>query len=162
MLHRYTCTLAVSPFGTCCTSAVREIGLQYALDAAELCNKWVAFSKQHNDCDMDIESLDRWENQVSYVWLLFCDNSHPLVVASFLLSLCFHDTALKQKSSTNWGRTGIIHCWGFIQDFFLGKGIVDACNGRMHVSVHSLGFCRFSPNSGHIQGQETSDSAVIH
>ena len=84
-VNRYICSLAVSPFGTCCTSAVREIGLQHALDAGELCNEWVAFSKQHNDCDMDTESLDRWENQVSYIWLLFCDNSHPLSVSSFLL-----------------------------------------------------------------------------
>ena len=88
---------------------MKEIGLQYALDAGELCNEWVAFSKQHNDCDMDTESLDRWESQVSYVCLLFCDNSHPLSVASFLLFFLLSDTTLKQKSSTSWRRTGIIH-----------------------------------------------------
>ena len=84
----YICSLAVSPFGMYCTSAVREIGLQHALDAGELCNEWVAFSKQHNDCDMDTESLDRWENQVSYVWLLFCDNSHP-PLCSLVFTLLF-------------------------------------------------------------------------
>ena len=35
----------------------------------------------------------------------------------------------------------------FIQDFFLGVGNVDACNGHMHVSIHPIGFSR---NSGQI------------
>jgi len=43
---------------------VREIALKYGLGAAELCNEWVAFSKQHDDCDMNAESVERWENQL--------------------------------------------------------------------------------------------------
>ena len=44
---------------------MREIGLKYGLGAGELCNEWVAFSKQHDDCDMNAESVERWENQVT-------------------------------------------------------------------------------------------------
>ena len=32
------------------------------------------------------------------------------------------------------------HNIGFIQDFFLGVGNVDACNRRMRVLIHPLGF----------------------
>ena len=95
--------------------------MQYALDAAELCNEWVAFSKQHNDCDMDIESLDRWENQVSYVWLLFCDNSHPLVVASFLLSLWFHDACIEAEEQYKLGKNWHRSLLGFHTGFFPWK-----------------------------------------
>ena len=48
-----------------CSCAVREIGVKYSLDAGELCNEWVAFSKQHNECAMDAESTEIWENQVT-------------------------------------------------------------------------------------------------
>ena len=46
--------------------------------------------------------------------------------------------------------------------FILGGGNVDARRGCMCVSLHPLGFCSFQWNSGHISGQEMSDSAMIH
>lgn len=49
-------------------------------------------------------------------------------------------------SSFDW----INHCPGFHTGFFfLGGENVDACNGRIRASMHSLGFCRFSGNCGH-------------
>ena len=62
-----------------CSHAVREIGLKYGLGAGELCNEWVAFSKQHDDCDMNAESVERWENQVTkHLIKLVTKHSHSM------------------------------------------------------------------------------------
>ena len=42
--------------------AVQEVGHQYQLDAAELCDEWVAYSKKNNDCDLNSENVDKFEN----------------------------------------------------------------------------------------------------
>lgn len=43
---------------------MHEIGIKYDLDAAGLCNDWVAFSTQNGDCKMETEFMDRWEGHL--------------------------------------------------------------------------------------------------
>ena len=38
-----------------------DISREYSLDPSNLCNEWVAFSTQNNDCNLDSENLERFE-----------------------------------------------------------------------------------------------------
>ena len=42
--------------------SVQEIGHQYHLDANQLCDEWVAYSAQNNDCELAEENIEKWEN----------------------------------------------------------------------------------------------------
>ena len=41
---------------------MQEVGHDHHLDAAELCNEWVAYSAQNDDCDLNTENIDKFEN----------------------------------------------------------------------------------------------------
>ena len=53
---------------------------------------------------------------------------------------------------------------GFIQEFFLERGNIDASNGCMPVLVHLLGFCRFEKNFwAYLRTRNVRcDSATVH
>ena len=42
--------------------SVQDVGLQYHLEAAQLCEEWVAYSAQHGDCELADENIEKWEN----------------------------------------------------------------------------------------------------
>ena len=42
--------------------SVQEIGRQYDLDANKLCNEWVAYSAQNDDCELVEENIEKWES----------------------------------------------------------------------------------------------------
>lgn len=42
--------------------SVQEIGRQYHLDANQLCNEWVAYSAQNDDCELVEENIEKWES----------------------------------------------------------------------------------------------------
>ena len=45
-------------------STVQDIGHQYHFKANELCEEWVAYTAQNNDCELVEENIEKWENML--------------------------------------------------------------------------------------------------
>ena len=52
----------VQPLSLSLLFPVQDVGRQYHFDAAQLCNEWVAYAAAHNDCELEVENIEKWEN----------------------------------------------------------------------------------------------------
>ena len=41
-----------------------EVGGRFGFSPGELCDQWVAYSTQQQDCALELEALEKWEAQL--------------------------------------------------------------------------------------------------